>query len=211
MGDSSATDNLGFTHRFVPATDPHIPPLLMLHGTGGDETDLLPLGARLAPGAAMLSPRGKVLENGAPRFFRRLTEGVFDLKDLKFRTGELADFVVRAGRAYGLTAKPIAIGFSNGANIAASMLLLRPEVLAGAVLIRVTTPFDWEQAPNLAGMPVLILSGARDPLVPAAKRDKLAQMLRSAGADVTYEVLNAQHHLSADDIVVAGGWLDQWR
>jgi phospholipase/carboxylesterase len=210
MSDSSAAADLGFIHRFVPATDPALPPLLVLHGTGGDETDLLPLGARLAPGAALLSPRGRVLENGAPRFFRRLTEGVFDLKDLQFRTDELADFVVRAGRAYGI-ARPIVIGFSNGANIATSMLLRRPQVLAGGVLIRGTVPFEPDAPPDLAGMPVLILSGARDPLVPAAKRDRLAQILRNAGAEVTYEVLKAEHHLSADDLVVAGGWLDQWR
>jgi phospholipase/carboxylesterase len=210
MSDSCAAADLGFIHRFVPATDPALPPLLMLHGTGGDETDLVPLGARLAPGAALLSPRGKVTENGAPRFFRRVTEGVFDLKDLQFRTGELADFVVRAGRAYHLE-KPIAIGFSNGANIAASLVLRRPEVLAGAVLIRGTVPFEPDRPPDLAGLPVLILSGARDPLVPAAKRDRLAQLLKNAGADVTYEVLKAEHHLSADDLVVAGGWLDQWR
>jgi len=210
MSEISARADLGFVHRFMPAQQPGLPPLLMLHGTGGDENDLLPLAARLAPGAAAISPRGQVNENGAPRFFRRVTEGVFDLKDLKFRTQELADFVVRACKAYGL-ARPIAVGFSNGANIAASMLLLRPEVLEGAVLIRVTTPFEWEKAPDLTGIPVLVLSGARDPLVPAAKRDKLVAMLKAAGADVTYEVLNAQHHLSADDIVVAGGWLDQWR
>ena len=210
MSDSSASADLGFVHRFVPAQQPGLPPLLTLHGTGGDENDLLPLAARLAPGAAILSPRGKVNENGAPRFFRRLNEGVFDLKDLKFRTQELADFVVRAGRTYRI-GKPIVVGFSNGANIAASMLLLRPEVLEGAVLIRVTTPFEPDQPPDLSGLPVLILSGARDPLVPAASRDKLAAMLKAAGAEVTYEVLNAQHHLSADDIAVAGGWLDQWR
>jgi len=210
MSDSSASADLGFVHRFVPAQQPGLPPLLVLHGTGGHENDLLPLAARLAPGAAVLSPRGKVVENGAPRFFRRVNEGVFDIKDLKFRTQELADFVIRAGKAYGI-GRPIAVGFSNGANIAASMLLLRPEVLEGAVLIRVTTPFEWEKAPDLTGIPVLVLSGARDPLVPAAKRDKLVAMLKAAGADVTYEVLNAQHHLSADDIVVAGGWLDQWR
>lgn len=210
MSDSSATGDLGLRHRFMPAQDPHLPPLLMLHGTGGDENDLLPLGVRLAPGAALLSPRGNVTENGAPRFFRRLGEGVFDLKDLQFRTQELADFVGRAGAAYGI-GRPIAIGFSNGANIAASLLLLRPEVLAGAVLIRGTVPFEPQQMPDLSGMRVLILSGARDPLVPAAKRDKLAQMLKRAGADVIHEVLNAEHHLSADDLVVAGGWLDQWR
>jgi phospholipase/carboxylesterase len=210
MSDSSAGADLGFIHRFAPASEPNLPPLLMLHGTGGDENDLLSLGLRLAPGAAVLSPRGKVLENGAPRFFRRLTEGVFDLKDLQVRTQELADFVVRAGKTYGI-GTPVAIGFSNGANIAASMLLTRPEVLTGAILIRGTVPFEPQKVPDLKGMPVLILSGARDPLVPAAKRDRLAQLLRSANAEVTYEVLNAQHHLSADDLVVAGGWLDQWR
>ena len=210
MIDSQAPAQLGFVHRFVSATDPDVPPLLMLHGTGGDENDLVPLAARLAPDAAVLSPRGQVIENGAPRFFRRVTEGVFDLKDLHFRTQELADFVVRAGAAYGM-GKPIAVGFSNGANIAASMLLARAEVLTGAVLIRGTVPFEPQQMPDLTDMPVLILSGSRDPLVPAAKRDRLAKMLQTAGADVTYEVLNAQHHLSADDLVVAGGWLDQWR
>ncbi len=210
MSDSAASPPLGFVHRYVPAQEPNLPPLLMLHGTGGDENDLLPLAARLSPGAAVISPRGKVTENGAPRFFRRVTEGVFDLKDLQVRTVELADFVMRAGAAYGI-GRPVAIGFSNGANIAASLLLTRPDILAGAVLIRGTVPFEPTQAPDLAGLPVLILSGAKDPLVPAAKRDKLVQMLRSAGAEVTYEILNAQHHLSADDLVVAGGWLDQWR
>jgi phospholipase/carboxylesterase len=210
MNDSAAAAGLNFVHRYVPAQEPNLPPLLMLHGTGGDENDLLPLAARLAPSSAVLSPRGKVLENGAPRFFRRLTEGVFDLKDLHLRTGELADFVIRAGAAYG-TSRPIAIGFSNGANIAASLVLTRPDILTGAVLIRGTVPFEPAQPPKLNGLPVLILSGARDPLVPAAKRDRLAQILRTAGAEVTYEILNAQHHLSADDLVVAGGWLDQWR
>jgi len=210
MSDSSASADLGFIHRFVPASEENLPSLLLLHGTGGDENDLLSLGLRLAPGAALLSPRGKVLENGAPRFFRRLNEGVFDLKDLRARTQELADFVLRAGKAYGI-GRPIAIGFSNGANIAASMLFTRPEILTGAILIRGTVPFEPQPVPDLKGMPVLILSGARDPLVPASKRDRLAAMLKSAGADVTYEVLNAQHHLSADDLAVAGGWLDQWR
>src|SRR3972149_623629 len=122
--------DLGFIHRFIPATQDGLPPLLLLHGTGGDENDLVPLGEQLLPGAALLSPRGKVLENGMPRFFRRLKEGVFDLEDLKVRTAELASFVAAARTAYGL-APPIAVGFSNGANIAASLLLTQPDALSG--------------------------------------------------------------------------------
>ena len=111
------TIELSHRHRFVPATAAGKPPILLLHGTGGDENDLLPLGQTIAPGAALLSPRGKVLEGGMPRFFRRLAEGVFDEHDVRRRANELADFVLEARDAYGLDA-PIAVGFSNGANIA---------------------------------------------------------------------------------------------
>ena len=201
-----STTDLGFVHRFVPASTPGKPPLLLLHGTGGDENDLLALGARLSPGAALLSPRGKVLENGMPRFFRRLAEGIFDQEDLKARTLELADFIAKAREAYGLT-KPIAVGFSNGANIAASLLLTRPQELASAVLMRAMTPFELPALPNLTGMPVLILSGAQDPIVPAANRDRLAELLRAAGADVMHEVAPAGHGLSPQDITAAGQWL----
>ena len=116
---------LSFVHRYEPAAQPERPPLLLLHGTGGDEHDLIPLGRMLAPGAALLSPRGKVLEGGMPRFFRRLAEGVFDEEDVRKRAHDLADFVETARAAYGLPA-PVAVGFSNGANIAAALLLLRP-------------------------------------------------------------------------------------
>ena len=156
--------DLGFIHRFIPATQPGKPPLLLLHGTGGNENDLLPLGAQLSPGAALLSPRGKVLENGMPRFFRRLAEGVFDLADLKVRTAELTDFIAAARKAYGLDA-PVAVGFSNGANIAASLLLTRPQALRGAVLLRAMLPFEPEPLPDLAGKPVLLLSGDRKSVV----------------------------------------------
>src|ERR1700742_1919045 len=118
--------DLSFVHRFVPATLPHRPPLLLLHGTGGNEDDLVPLGRAVAPGSALLSPRGPVLENGMPRFFRRLAEGVFDEADVRRRAQDLADFVAAARVAYGLAA-PVALGFSNGANIAAATLLLHPE------------------------------------------------------------------------------------
>ena len=132
--------DLSFIHRFEPATDAGRPPLLLLHGTGGDEDDLLPLGRMVAPGSALLSPRGKILEGGMPRFFRRLAEGVFDEADVRYRANELADFITQAREAYGLAA-PVAVGFSNGANIAAAVLTLRPEALAGAVLLRAMVPF----------------------------------------------------------------------
>ncbi len=201
----SQTD-LGFIHRFIPATGAARPPLLLLHGTGGDENDLLPLGAQLAPGAALLSPRGKVLENGMPRFFRRLSEGIFDIDDLKARTLELADFISKARAAYGL-AKPIAVGFSNGANIAASLLLTRPETLAGAVLMRAMTPFEPRPLPDLRGIPVLVLSGRDDPLIPVEQAGILAALLGEAGADVIYEVLPGGHGLTAPDLAAAERWL----
>src|SRR6516162_6371795 len=134
-----STTELSHPHRYVPATAPDKSPILLLHGTGGDENDLLPLGRLVAPGAALLSPRGKVLEGGMPRFFRRLTEGVFDEEDVRRRALELSDFVAEARAAYGIAA-PFALGYSNGANIAAAVLPLRPDVLAGAILLRAMVP-----------------------------------------------------------------------
>lgn len=195
-----------FVHRFEPAGAPDRPPLLLLHGTGGDETDLLPLGRMLAPGAALLSPRGPVLENGMPRFFRRLAEGVFDEADLRRRAADLAAFVGAARENYGLPA-PLAVGFSNGANIAAAMLLLHPEVLAGALLIRAMVPLAEPPAADLAGRPVLILSGSLDPIVPAQNAARLAAQLGAAGAAVTHEVLPAGHGLTQADLARAQAWL----
>lgn len=197
---------LSFIHRFVPATAPGLPPLLLLHGTGGDENDLLPFGQMLAPGAALLAPRGKVSENGMPRFFRRLAEGVFDEADVKARADELAAFVEEARARYGL-AKPIAVGFSNGANIAAAVLLRRPEVLAGAALLRAMVPFAPAATPDLAGAPVLMLSGAMDPLIPAENAAKLAGLFTAAGANVRDEVLPVGHGLSQADVSLTKGWL----
>ena len=198
--------SLGLTHRFVPATAPGLPPLLLLHGTGGDETDLLPLGRTLLPGAALLSPRGAVLENGMPRFFRRLAEGVFDEADLRRRAADLAGFIAEARTAYGLAA-PVAVGFSNGANIAAALLLLHPGVLAGAVLLRPMVPLRESLPVDLAGRPVLMLSGAADPIVPAANVGSLAERLRAAGATVSHETLPVGHGLSQADVAQAGAWL----
>jgi phospholipase/carboxylesterase len=193
--------DLGFIHRFVPATQPGLPPLL-LHGTGGDENDLLPLGQQLLPGAALLSPRGKVLEGTMPRFFRRLREGIFDVEDLRFRAGELAAFITQSRDRYGI-ASPVAVGYSNGANIAAAMLLLHPGVLAGAVLLRAMVPLRPETPPALAGTPVLIVSGAKDPIVPASSAAELAAMLRQGGASVTHEILPTGHGLTGQDLVLA--------
>jgi phospholipase/carboxylesterase len=200
--------DLGFIHRFEPATRPGLPPLLLLHGTGGDENDLVSLGARLAPGAALLSPRGKVRENGMPRFFRRLAEGVFDLDDLKARAHELGDFVERARDAYALE-KPVAVGYSNGANVATALMLLQPDALAGAVLMRGTVPFVPESLPDLRNIPVLILAGSADPMVSTDRREALAALLVRTGAHVMPVTLDAGHGLTPQDIGLAAQWLAQ--
>ncbi len=193
-----------FTHRFEPGGPP---PHLLLHGTGGDESDLLPLGRALSPGSALLSPRGKVLENGMPRFFRRFAEGVFDEDDVRRRAGELASFVAEAREAYGLGAPPVAVGFSNGANIAAALLLLRPEALAGAVLLRAMVPLKAPPPADLSGKQVLLLSGAMDPIVPAADAAGLAATLGAAGAEVEHRTLPAGHGLAEADVTLARTWL----
>lgn len=204
----TATTELSFIHRFKPATASDRRPLLLLHGTGGNEDDLLPLGSMVAPGAALLSPRGKVLEGGMPRFFRRLREGVFDEEDVRHRAHELADFIVQAQAAYGLAA-PIAVGFSNGANIAAAVFQLRPEALAGAVLLRAMVPLQSPPAVDLAGKPVLIVSGALDPIVPAENAKQLASALTEAGATVTHQVFPTGHGLSQADLTFTKTWVDQ--
>jgi phospholipase/carboxylesterase len=195
-----------FIHRHEPASGPGRPPLLLLHGTGGDETDLLDLGRALAPGAALLSPRGRVLEGGMPRFFRRLAEGVFDEADVVRRAGELAGFVAEARTAYDLAA-PVAVGFSNGANIAAATLMLHPGTLAGAVLLRAMPPLAEPPGAGLAGVPVLLLSGSADPIVPADAADRLAGQLAAAGARVERATLPAGHGLTRLDLDRARAWL----
>jgi predicted esterase len=182
--------------------------LLLLHGTGGDETDLLPLGRNLMPRAALLSPRGKVLEQGMPRFFRRLAEGVFDVDDLKRRTAELADFIADAAGLYGFDRRRVvAVGFSNGANIAASLLLSRPDVLFAAVLFRAMVPFVPDAPPPTGRSSVLLSNGASDPLVPVAETQRLADLLRAAGADVRVDIQPAGHSLTQRDVDQARAWL----
>lgn len=201
----STATKLSFVHRFEPATAPGRRPLFLLHGTGGDETDLLPLGRAVAPGAALLSPRGQVLENGMPRFFRRLREGVFDEADLIRRANELADFVEEARETCGIE-RPFALGFSNGANIAAAMMMLRPEALAGAALVRAMVPLREPPRSALDGKPVLILSGAMDPIVPAANSAELAAQLGAAGANVQHVTVPAGHNLTAADLRTLTAW-----
>ena len=196
-----------FLHEFVPGDSKRT--LLLLHGTGGNERDLIPLGRELDPNASLLSPRGKILENGMPRFFRRLAEGVFDLEDLKRRTNELADFVAAAIRHYKLAVdRVIGVGYSNGANIAASMLLLRPEILHAAILFRAMVPLVPDKLPDLSSVCVWIGAGDQDPIVPASETQRLAEFLRHAGADVTVRFAKAGHALTKDDVITARNWLE---
>ena len=195
-----------FIHEFVAEKSSRT--LLLLHGTGGNERDLIPLGRELDPDASLLSPRGKVLENGMPRFFRRLAEGVFDLDDLQKRTHELADFVTSAAQHYEIDIKHIvAVGYSNGANIAASMLLLRPEVLSAAILFRAMVPLVPEKQPNLSRVRVWIGAGAHDQIIPASSTQELVELLRKAGADVTIRFFQSGHGLTSDDVDFAREWL----
>ncbi|MGE3987363.1 alpha/beta hydrolase [Pseudorhodoplanes sp.] len=201
--------DLGFMHRFVPAAEASRPPLLLLHGTGADENDLLPLGKMLSPGSALLSPRGKVLEDGRLRFFRRNDDGAWDIDDFNARVSELAEFVLRARQAYKL-APPILLGFSNGANIGWGLMRYDPSLIAGALLMRASLPFDPRPFPDLSGVPVLLLSGRDDPLVPADRPPYFAALLGEAGADVTLELLPAGHALTQQDLVFAHAWLERF-
>jgi predicted esterase len=180
----------------------------VLHGTGGDEEDLIPLGRELLSGAGILSPRGKVLERGMPRFFRRLAEGVFDQEDLATRTAELAKFIEAATRTYQLPPDGIvAVGFSNGANIAASLLLRRPGRLRGAVLLSPMVPFELDAPPDLRGTSVFIGAGRDDPIAPIAQAERLAEMLREAGADVTLHREAGGHTVTPGEIEAAKRWI----
>jgi predicted esterase len=207
-------DALGFVHRYLPpeagGERAGGTTLLLLHGTGGDESDLLPLGRSLLPGAGMLSPRGKVLERGAPRFFRRLAEGVFDQEDLANRTDELAKFIEGAAVTYGLESDGIiAVGFSNGANIASSVLLRHPGLLRAAVLLSPMVPFQPEALPDLRGTSVFIGAGRSDPIAPAQQVNELASMLRDAGAEVTVFWQTAGHTVTPDELDAARRWLTE--
>lgn len=197
-----------FTFRFVPGTAPRT--LLLLHGTGGNEDDLLPVGRALAPAANLLSPRGRVMEGPMPRFFRRLAEGVFDQQDLAVRTDELAEFVRHQTKARNLDPEGmVAVGFSNGANIAASLLLRHPGLIRQAVLWRAMVPFEPAEPVVLSGTRVRLGEGRYDPIVPASNAERLAAMLQRAGAEVTLDWREAGHQLQAGEIDAARAWLHE--
>ncbi|MCW5943795.1 MAG: alpha/beta hydrolase [Fimbriimonadaceae bacterium] len=194
--------DLGFVHRWVPGSLPTT--LVLLHGTGGDENSLLDFGGSLLPGASLLSPRGKVLEGGAPRFFRRFAEGVFDYEDVEARTQELADFLRAASTEFGFDlSRTVAVGYSNGANVAATLLLRRPEVLGGAVLLRAMTVLEDAPPSDLTGKNVLLLSGRDDPIVPLESATRLADDLLVRGASVDRVVLETGHGLTREDFDIA--------
>jgi predicted esterase len=199
---------LRFIHRFVPGTRAGAVPLLLLHGTGGNEDDLLSLGRALAPDAPLLSPRGQVLENGMPRFFRRFAEGVFDVEDIRVRAGQLARFVEEARAAYNLgDVAPLVVGFSNGANIGAALLLLHPRSLSGALLLRPMVPLVPDPLPQLHGIRVLIAAGRRDPIVTPEQSQALGDLLVQAGADVSIHWSEGGHNLTPGDLEAGKRWM----
>ena len=183
--------------------------LVLFHGTGGNEEDLIFLGNEIEPNAAILSPRGKVLENGMPRFFRRLAEGVFDIEDLKFRTHELADFIRKCSLHYNFDLKQtIVVGFSNGANIAASILLLRPDILQGAILFRAMVPLiPDDPLPNLSSKKILISAGLNDPIVSRTETENLYNLFQKTNAIIMLKWLQSSHNLIQDDLVIAKEWI----
>ncbi len=197
-------------HIYVEGTDRKAPVLLLLHGTGGTERDLLPLADRLSPASSVLSVRGNVLENGMPRFFRRLAEGVFDLEDLAFRTRELKEFLDSAAEQYGFDRHHVmAVGYSNGANIAGSLLFHYKDVLKGAILHHPMVPIRGLELPDLAGVPVFIGAGTNDPICSPQETEELEALLKGAGASVTTHWERFGHQLTSSEVAAAGAWLHQ--
>ena len=203
------TSDLGFIHRYISSEDAGSgDTLVVLHGTGGDENALVGIGNAVSPGAAILSPRGKVLENGAPRFFRRLSEGVFDPQEVRSRGEELAQFIRDAVVAYNLDpGRLFALGYSNGANAASTVMLVEPGLLQGAILLRPMLVYQPEQLPVLSGSSALISAGRMDPIVPPQSVEKLNTLLHSAGCEVTLNWQLAAHNLLPSEIREATNWL----
>ncbi|MDH2900361.1 MAG: alpha/beta hydrolase [archaeon] len=192
---------LGFAHNFVQGKkESKNQTILLLHGTGGNENDLIPLGHEIAPDSSLLGVRGKVLENGMPRYFRRFGEGVFDIEDLKFRTKELANFVKEASKHYRFDLDlTVAIGYSNGANIAASLLVMRPEILRGAILFRAMLPFSPEKLPRLSGKLIFLSAGKFDSLTSPSQVEDLKDLLEKYGAHVSLNWESSDHSLTQEE------------
>jgi phospholipase/carboxylesterase len=208
------SNNFGFAHIFINRKDSgnndiaNKLTLVLLHGTGGNEEDLIFLGKEIEPKASILSPRGKVSENGMPRFFRRLAEGVFDMEDLKFRTQELADFIQKCSVHYKFELrKTIAIGFSNGANIAASILLLHPDVFEGAILFRAMVPLVLNPLPDLSNKKILLSAGLQDPIVSRMETENLNRLFQKTNSNITLKWQNSSHNLIQDDLKIAKEWI----
>jgi phospholipase/carboxylesterase len=204
------SEDLGFIHRFVPAEDSASgDTLIVLHGTGGDENDLIGIGQAIAPGAAIVSPRGNVLENGAPRFFKRLAEGVFDPKEVRSRAEELARFIRAAVVTYRLDpARVFALGYSNGANIASTVMFVEPGILQGAILLRPMLVYEPSERNDLSGSAVFISAGRMDPIVPASSVERLVELFESAHAEVTLKWQLAAHSLVPSEVREAAEWFD---
>ena len=203
------TEDLGFIHRFVPAEDSVSgETLVVLHGTGGDENDLIGIGQAIAPGAAILSPRGNVLENGAPRFFRRLAEGVFDPKEVRSRAEELVRFIRAAVITYRLDpTRVFALGYSNGANVASTVMFVEPGILQGAILFRPMLVYEPTEKNDLTGSAVFISAGRMDPIVPTASVERLAELFELAHAEVTLKWQLVGHNLVPSEVNEAADWL----
>jgi len=199
--------NLTYIHKFLRGK--RNTTLLLLHGTGGDEEDMLPLGNAISPESSLLSPRGKVSENGMPRFFKRIREGVFDQEDLKYRSLELSNFVKEAAATYNFNIDSvIVVGYSNGANIATSILLLGYFRFAGAILFRPMTPLIPSKLPNLKGVQVYIAAGKLDQSVPRIDTERLVAMIQSTNAKVTLKWEADGHAISGEEIQDAKNWFD---
>lgn len=208
------SNDFGFTHIFLNPKSSNNNDvtkkltLVLFHGTGGNEEDLIFLGKEIEPNAAILSPRGKVLENGMPRFFRRLAEGIFDIEDLKFRTHDLADFVQKCSLHYKFDLnQTIAVGFSNGANIAASMLFLRSDLLQGAILFRAMVPLIPNPLPNLSNKKILLAAGLSDPIVSRTETDNLFRLFQKTNANIMLKWQQSSHNLIQEDVSVARKWI----
>jgi phospholipase/carboxylesterase len=203
---SDAADLAIHRHVFLPATAPHLPPLLLLHRTGGNEEELIPLARRILPGAALLAICGNVLEDGKPRFFRRIGKGDFDLADLQVRMGELEVFIEAAARHYQIP-QPVALGHSNGANIIWPLVLAGTKVLSGAILLRPMLAFRPHEIADVAGLPVLVVTGDADQVVVPELAGDLPELCRAAGALVAHHVIKGGHDLTQDDLAVSSTWL----